>query len=201
MDLSYDGTGVQDKGSGIWYYKRVDRDGTDTASADTWHQGNALGEVEFFDETTEESVFDCGGKELDTIHGDRMVGYRFKAATDEFNIHKFLKTEVFGKYFAILLDDGWNRTDSASGDRMKKFVFTPVCKIPRAYRKTAPGGRQTEMNIPALNNTAVVTFGSVTTAIASLISLCEVDATIAAASLDFTVSINEQYEIVEINEA
>ena len=204
-NLSYDITGTQDKGSGYWWYMRVDGDGTATASADTWHQGFGAMEVEFVDESPEEQKYDAGGNPLGTIHGNREVSVRLKSGTDEFAIHQFLKNDVFGKYFALVIDCGWSRTDATSSDKMRKFIHIPISKIPRSYRTTAPGGREPELLVKAVNNVSSITLSSVanvsTPGITGLVALCELHATYASASMEFVVSAGEVYEIVEINEA
>ena len=204
-ELSYDVSGTQDKGSGYWWYCRKDSDGTATASADTWHQGFGAMEVEFVDESPEEQKYDAGGAPLGTIHGNREVSIRLKSGTDEFAIHQFIKNEVFGKYFALTIDMGWSRTDATSSNRMRKFAHIPIAKIPRSYRSMAPGGREPELAIKAVNNVSAITFSSAanvsTPGISGLVALCELHATYASASMEFVVSAGEIYDIVEIDEA
>ena len=204
-NLSYDVSGTQNKGSGYWWYCRKDSDGTDTASADTYHQGFGAMEVEFVDETPEEQKYDAGGNPLGTTHGNREVIVRLKSGTDEFNIHKFLKEEVFGKYFALVVDMGWSRTDGTTGNKMRKFAHIPIAKIPRTYRSTSPDGREPEIPVKAINNLTAITLSSVanvtTPVISGLAALCELHTTIAAASMEFVVSAGEIYDIVEIDEA
>ena len=204
-NLSYDVSGTQDKGSGYWYYCRKDSDGSAAASPDTYHQGFGAMEVEFVDETPEEQKYDAGGNPLGTIHGNREVTIRLKSGTDEYNIHKFIKEEVFGKYFALLVDMGWSRTDATTGRKMRKFVHVPIAKIPRTYRTTSPGGREPEIPVKAVNNLSAITFSSAahltSPEVSGLVALCELHATIAAASMEFVVSAGEIYDIVEIDEA
>ena len=199
-DLAYDPSARRSKGSGYFWYKEVDSAGGDLGTADTWHIGAGAINTVFRDSREETQLYDAGGRPYGSETGDRMVEAELQLGNDDFDTMEFFRTDCYGKFYACILDRGIGNIDSTTEKPMNVFTFMPLAKFPATYESTAPGGRTPTLKILAQNNSSAIALTSVTTAISAIISLCNLNATIAAASLAFSVGAGDIYDNVEIDQ-
>lgn len=156
VDLAKSLTAIRKKGALNWAYKRVNADGTDLTSADTWHDGVYRKSSEIgFDQALETDELE-DGSETDGEDGPFKGDLQITSAQDDANTMKFLKDEVQGKYFAVIMHRGKGK------DNKELEIFIPIVRIARSYSSVS-GTRKPVIKMKYLYNDAAVTPATVPT--------------------------------------
>jgi len=155
-DLVKDMSAIRKKGALNWAYKRVNADGTDLETPDTWHDGVFRKEHDYnFDTPFDEEALE-DNSQATPEYGITKFDVTLKSAQDDADLEMFLITETEPNFFAIIMERGPN---SLAKD---KVSFIPICKIAKSYQSKS-GDRKPDIKIKGIVNASAITPSSVPT--------------------------------------